>query len=170
MTEDRMALKALIEKASDTELLAEMLGYVCDRLMQLDVEGLCNAGRYERSEGRSNQRNGCQSVLNRDPRSGVTPWHWIAIKLRIGPSAGRCRRDCGLREAGLFRLGLRVRGDIMQPGRNQRSGAGRRKAPCPRDARTGQSLSRCPRGPGLPFKSAGIEKQGSTLQEGFCHD
>ena len=53
-----MALKALLEKASDNELLAEMLGFVANRLMALDVERVCNAGRHERSDGRTNDRNG----------------------------------------------------------------------------------------------------------------
>ena len=58
MTDDRMALRALLEKASDTELLAEMLGFVADRLMALDVDRLCGAGVHERSNARSNYRNG----------------------------------------------------------------------------------------------------------------
>ena len=58
MTDDRMALKALVEKGSDAELLAEMLGFVANRLMALDAEGLCNAQAYERSAERSNHRNG----------------------------------------------------------------------------------------------------------------
>ncbi len=58
MTDDRMALKALLEKASDTELLAEMLGFVADRLMSIDVDQLCGAGAHERSDARSNYRNG----------------------------------------------------------------------------------------------------------------
>ena len=58
MTDDRMALKALLEKASDTELLAELLGFVANRLMALDVDRLCNAGRHERTDGRTNYRNG----------------------------------------------------------------------------------------------------------------
>jgi transposase-like protein len=58
MTDDRMALKALLEKASDTEMLAGMLGFVADRLMSLDVELLCNAGPHERAEERTNHRNG----------------------------------------------------------------------------------------------------------------
>jgi len=58
MTDDRMALRALLEKASDTELLAEMLGFVADRLMALDVDRLCGAGAHERSNARSNYRNG----------------------------------------------------------------------------------------------------------------
>ena len=58
MTDDRMALKGLLEKASDTELLAEMLGFVADRLMALDIDRLCSAETHERTADRSNYRNG----------------------------------------------------------------------------------------------------------------
>ena len=58
MTDDRMALKALLEKASDNELLAEMIGFVANRLMALDIDGLCGAGSHQRSDDRSNYRNG----------------------------------------------------------------------------------------------------------------
>ncbi len=58
MTDDRMALKALLEKASDSELLAEMIGFVANRLMALDIDGLCGAGSHQRSDDRSNYRNG----------------------------------------------------------------------------------------------------------------
>jgi len=58
MTDDRMALKALLEKGSDAELLSEMLGFVANRLMVLDVETLCNARAHERTDERVNHRNG----------------------------------------------------------------------------------------------------------------
>ena len=58
MTDDRMALKALIEQASDRELLAGMLGFVAEKLMAHDVEALCNARAHERSGERTNHRNG----------------------------------------------------------------------------------------------------------------
>lgn len=58
MTDDRMTLKALVEKGSDAELLAEMLGFVANRLMALDAEVLCNAKAWERSAERANHRNG----------------------------------------------------------------------------------------------------------------
>ena len=58
MTDDRMALKALLYKSSDSELLAEMIGFVANRLMALDAEVLCNAKAYERSAERANHRNG----------------------------------------------------------------------------------------------------------------
>ncbi|MEO8341402.1 MAG: hypothetical protein ABI604_17145 [Nitrospirota bacterium] len=38
MTDDRMALAQLLEKGSDSDLLREMIGYVAQRLMQMDVE------------------------------------------------------------------------------------------------------------------------------------
>jgi hypothetical protein len=58
MTDDRMALEAALEKASDTELLSQMLGFVAEKLMALDVDTLCNASRHERTGDRANYRNG----------------------------------------------------------------------------------------------------------------
>jgi len=58
MTDDRMALAQLLEKGSDSDRLREMIGYVVQRLMQLDVDGLVGAGHGERGEGRENWRNG----------------------------------------------------------------------------------------------------------------
>jgi transposase-like protein len=58
MTDDRMALKAALEMASDAELLSHMLGFVAEQLMSLDVEALCNASRHERTGDRANYRNG----------------------------------------------------------------------------------------------------------------
>ena len=58
MTTDRMALRELLEKGSDVDLLREMIGFVATRLMELEVDGLCGAGHGERSLARLNQRNG----------------------------------------------------------------------------------------------------------------
>lgn len=58
MTDDRMALAELLEKGADSDLLREMIGYVAQRLMQMDVEGLVGAAHGERGEGRENWRNG----------------------------------------------------------------------------------------------------------------
>ena len=49
MTDERMALKALVEKTSDADLLNEMA---------LEADALCNAGRHERTADRLNYRNG----------------------------------------------------------------------------------------------------------------
>ena len=52
------ALRALLSETSDTRLLAEMLGFVADRLMALDAGRLCGAGAHARSADRVNHRNG----------------------------------------------------------------------------------------------------------------
>ena len=58
MTEDKMALRELLEKGSDATLLREMIGFAATRLMELESESLCGAARGARSEARCNQRNG----------------------------------------------------------------------------------------------------------------
>jgi hypothetical protein len=40
MTNNRMALAELVEKGSDVDLLREMIGFVAQRLMDVDVESL----------------------------------------------------------------------------------------------------------------------------------
>src|SRR5688572_30942151 len=58
MTIDRMTLKAPIEKGSDDDLLKEMMAYVANRMMDLEVESLTGAAHGERSPARTNHRNG----------------------------------------------------------------------------------------------------------------
>ena len=58
MTIDRMTLKALVEKGSDDDLLREMMAYVANRMMDLEVESLTGAAHGERSPARINHRNG----------------------------------------------------------------------------------------------------------------
>jgi putative transposase len=58
MTIDRMALQALLEKGSDDDLLREMMAYVANRMMALDIEARTGAAHGERSPDRVNQRNG----------------------------------------------------------------------------------------------------------------
>jgi len=70
MTDDRMVLKAALEKASDTELLSHMLGFVAEKLMSLDVDALCNASRHERTGERANYRNGYRD-RNWETRAGT---------------------------------------------------------------------------------------------------
>jgi putative transposase len=81
MTDDRMALAELIEKGSDVDLLREMVGFMAQRLMELDVEVLCQAGWGERSTQRANSRNGFRERAW-DTRAGTIP---LKIpKLRAG--------------------------------------------------------------------------------------
>jgi putative transposase len=58
MTEDKIALRALLEKGSDATFLREMIGFAAERLMQIETEGLCGAAPGERTADRRNQRNG----------------------------------------------------------------------------------------------------------------
>jgi transposase-like protein len=58
MTEDKIALRELLEKGSDATFLREMIGFAANRLMELETESRCGAGHGERTEGRRNHRNG----------------------------------------------------------------------------------------------------------------
>src|SRR3712207_3530818 len=58
MTDDRMALAELLQKAGDGDFLRAVAEAVLQLLMESDVEGLIGAGRHERSPDRLNYRNG----------------------------------------------------------------------------------------------------------------
>ena len=57
-TKTTIALAELAEKGADTDLLREMIQYVAQRLMDMDVEELCQAAYGERTAERANSRNG----------------------------------------------------------------------------------------------------------------
>ena len=58
MTDDKIALRALLEKGSGTTFLREMIGFAAERLMALETDTLCGAAPGERSAERTNRRNG----------------------------------------------------------------------------------------------------------------
>ena len=58
MTEDRLPLTELLQKAGDGDFLRAVAEAVLQILMETDVEGLIGAGRHERSADRLNYRNG----------------------------------------------------------------------------------------------------------------
>ena len=64
MTDDKIALRALLEKGSDTTFLREMIGFAAERLMALETEPLCGAGPGERSAGRIDPTPGNPPILN----------------------------------------------------------------------------------------------------------
>ena len=81
MISETAALKALLSETADHQILAEMLGFVADRLMALDVDQLCGAEAHEHSNGRLNHRNGYR------PRRWKTRAGAVAVqipKLRKG--------------------------------------------------------------------------------------
>ena len=58
MTEDRLPLAELLQKAGEGDFLRAVAEAVLQLLMEADVEGLIGAGRHERSPDRLNWRNG----------------------------------------------------------------------------------------------------------------
>ncbi|HUZ65441.1 MAG TPA: IS256 family transposase [Acetobacteraceae bacterium] len=58
MTDDKIALRALMEKGSDATFLREMIGFAAQRLMELETDTLCGAAHGEHSDSRINYRNG----------------------------------------------------------------------------------------------------------------
>ena len=75
MTDDMMALRGLMEKSSDADLLREMIGFAAERLMELEVEGVTGAAHGERSPERITQRNGYRE------RSWETRAGTVALKI-----------------------------------------------------------------------------------------
>ena len=58
MTDDMIALQALLAKQPDADIVREMLGFTAQRLMELDVETKTGAAHGERNPDRLTQRNG----------------------------------------------------------------------------------------------------------------
>ena len=58
MTEDRLPLAELLQKAGEGDFLRSVAEAVLQLLMEADAEGLIGAGRHERSPERFNYRNG----------------------------------------------------------------------------------------------------------------
>jgi transposase-like protein len=58
MTEDRLPLAELLQKAGEGDFLRSVAEAVLQLLMEADAEGLIGAGRHERSPERLNYRNG----------------------------------------------------------------------------------------------------------------
>jgi putative transposase len=58
MTNATMALTELAEKGADVDMLRQMVQFMAQRLMDMDVEALCGAGYDEKSAERLNSRNG----------------------------------------------------------------------------------------------------------------
>lgn len=78
MTTPMIDFQELIEKSTDGDWLREMISFAAQRLMDIEVEGLCGASFGERSEERVNHRNGY-----RDRSIGVGP----PIEGRPAPAA-----------------------------------------------------------------------------------
>lgn len=62
-TKANISLAELAEKGGDADLLRDMVQYVAQRMMDMDVESLCAAAYGERSPERLNSRNGYRERL-----------------------------------------------------------------------------------------------------------
>ena len=71
MTEESMALVELAEKHAGDDFLRELGQYTLQRLMELESEQRVGAGRHERSDRRTNQRNGYRIGAS---RRGSADW------------------------------------------------------------------------------------------------
>lgn len=72
MTEDKIALKALLEQASDADFLRDIIGFAAERMMALEVEALTGADYRARNPERSNSRNGYRE-RSWETRAGTMP-------------------------------------------------------------------------------------------------
>ena len=72
MTEDKIALKALLEQASDADFLRDIIGFAAERMMELEVEALTGADYRARNPERSNSRNGYRE-RSWETRAGTVP-------------------------------------------------------------------------------------------------
>ena len=83
MTDDRIALRELLEKGRDASFLREMIGFAAQRLTELEVGEVTGAAHGERSPDRLVQRNGYR---DRD---------WQTKRLRCNSCGGRTRSMTG---------------------------------------------------------------------------
>jgi len=87
MTKTSMSLAELAEKGPDADLLREMIQFVAQRLMDLDVETLCGAAHGERTAERANSRNGYRERVW-ETRAGA-----VDLKLSSCPAHGFVEPD-----------------------------------------------------------------------------
>lgn len=81
MTDDKIALRQMLEKGSDATFLREMIGFAAQRLMELEVGEVTGAAPGERSPDRLVQRNGYR---DRDWQTRVGTVELRIPKLRRG--------------------------------------------------------------------------------------
>ncbi len=75
MTNATIALAELAEKGPDVDVLRQMVQFMAQRMMDMDVETLCGAGYDEKSAERLNSRNGYRD------RSWETRTGTVALKI-----------------------------------------------------------------------------------------
>ena len=61
---DFPALLELADKGADVDMLGQMVQFMAQRLLDMDVEGRCGAGYDEKTSERLNSRNGYRDGVN----------------------------------------------------------------------------------------------------------
>ena len=116
MTSDRMQLTGLLEKAGAGEIVRDMIDFVTQRLMELDVDNRCDASHDERTEARTNSRNGRRPRLGGPRRHGAPAYSQAALRQLLPPSLEPRRGSC---PAGHTARGLRLGGFAASPSRTR---------------------------------------------------
>lgn len=62
MTSPIMQLSELLEKIGAADIVRDMIAFVTQRFMELDVDNRCRASHGGRSETRTNSRNDCRDL------------------------------------------------------------------------------------------------------------
>jgi hypothetical protein len=76
MTDEMLALRGLMEKTPDADLLREMIGFAAQRLMELEVGGLSGAARGEKILTPTSKENARSRRGEAGGRSTPPSWPW----------------------------------------------------------------------------------------------
>ena len=119
MTIATMTLTELAEKGADIDGLRQMVQFMVQRLMELDVEGRCGAGYNQKTPERLNSRNVYRDRTWDTPAGNVelkTPSYARAPLPRVpgAPSHGREELTVVIQEANVHGVSTRSVGDLIK--------------------------------------------------------
>ena len=109
MTNATIALAELADKGADVDMLRQMVQFMAQRLMEIDVEGRCGAGYDEKNAARLNSRNGYRD-RTWDTRAGsvelqIPKLRQGSYNTRIPGAPSHCREGADGRHPGSLHPG-----------------------------------------------------------------